>query len=369
MTTDYELRLQTADGTEFARISDFLGLGYRKVVNGAGLASFRVRGDHRVIDDLEHRSQIEIWRRNRALDVDWYCDFYGLYLDQERARPQQEFFTARCPSQVWLLGTRHVMWTSGYANRSTFTNVAAETIMKTLVDYNCSTNATTGNGRLRDGTITGISVEADGGNGNALDWSCAWANVLDELQDLAAVAGGDFDLIKTGAAAWEFRWYTDQRGTDRTSGSDFVAFSTAQGNMANPTYRYNRIDEATVALVAGQGRGPNRETAIRTSDAYSASNDVEMFVDARDVEIEQTSKLEDRGDRKLDEQRAREVLDFDVLQIPSCAYGLHYCVDGVMGDLVTAYYAGIEVTQKIVAVTVRLSEDGSETITVDMETQ
>jgi len=369
MATDYELRLAKADGTEFARISDFLALGYRKVANAAGLSTFTLRGDHRVIDDLEHRSQIEIWRRNRAQDLDWYCDFYGLYLDQERERPQRSLFTARCPGVVWLLGTRHVMWTSGYADRSTFSSTAAETIMKTLVDYNAAANATTGNGRIRDGTITGVSVEADGGNGNTLDWTCAWKNLLAELQDLAAVAGGDFDLIKTGDQAWEFRWYTDQRGTDRTSGSDAVTFSLYLGNMAEPVYRYDRIQERTVAVVAGQGRGPNRETVTRTGDAYSAGNDVEMFVDARNIEIGETSQLQDRGDRKLDEQMARQVLDFDVLQTPACAYGVHYCASGVLGDLVTANYLGIETTQKIVGVTVEIDENGRESIDVDMETQ
>jgi hypothetical protein len=366
MATDYEVRLATADGTEFARISDFLSLVYRKKVNQPGLAEISVPGDHRILDDLEHRSQIEIWRRNRSLSLDWYCDFYGFYTDQERSRPQRSLFTMRCPGLIYLLRTRYVMWYSGTANRSTFDSVAAETIMKTLVDYNIGANATTGNGRIRNGTLTGMSVAADGGAGDAIGISCAWRNLLSALQAVAGIADADFDVIKTGANTFEFRYYADRRGEDRTSGSGAVAFSLEQGNMANPVYRYDRTDAVTDVVVAGQGRGPNREVAALSS---SVTPDVELFVDARDIGIGETSLLLHRATERLREREGRQELDFDVLQTPGCAYGVHYCVDGVLGDLVQARYLDIEMDTKVVGVTVEIDKEGHETIDVDMETE
>lgn len=366
MAAEYKLRLFTSAGVLQAEVTDFLKVAYTKAINAPGLATFQLNADHNAIALLSNRSQIEIWRRNRALDLDWYCDFYGLFLDQLRQEPQLPLFTAYCPGQMWLLGTRHVLWYARTSNRSRFASVAAETVLKTLVVYNAGASATTGNGRLRTGTITGISNQADGSGGNTISWSCAWKNLLEELQDIARVAGGDFDLIKTGAATWQFRWYTGQRGTDRSA---TVIFATSRGNMANPIYRYSRIAEKTVALAAGQGDGSARETAIRTGDDYAASNDVEVFVDARNVPVGDTAGLQAAADEALDENQAREDFGFDVLQTQSCAYGVHYCIDGDIGDLVTARYLALSATLKIIGVTVQVQPDGSETIDLEMETQ
>lgn len=360
----YKLRLKDASGALVAETVDFLSLAYTKRVNEPGLLEFLLTGDHPAASSLDHRYQVEVWRRLPRFGVDWYCDFYGLFLDQERFFTDQAYFVAHCPGQMTMLSWRYVMWSASTTDRSTFASKAAETILKTLVDYNVCSNATTGNGRERTGTITGVSIETDGGNGSTLDWSCAWKNLLLELQAIARVAGGDFDLIKTGGATWEFRWYTGQRGEDRSS---TVTFSLDHGNMANPHYRHNRITEKTVAVVAGQGQGDAREVVVRTGDDYAADNDKETFVDARSYST--TSGLQAAGDARLDALRARKGLSFDVLQTPACLYGKHYCIDGGLGDLVLARYDTIETTQKIAGVTVTLTRDGAETIGVETETQ
>lgn len=354
---DYKMRIKSADGTLLAEVTDFLELAYVKKVNQPGLATAILDGDHAVVSLLEHKSQIEVWRRNLAHEIDWYCDFYGLFLDDDRKYTDHGLFTMRCPGQMWFLSTRIVAWYADTADRSAFTSEKAETIMKTLVSYNAGASATTGNGRIRTGTITGISVEADGANGNTLDWYCAWENLLETLQKLTRVAGGDFDLIKTGAQAWEFRWYTGQRGSDR---STTVIFALERGNMASPQCRRNRIDERTVAIVGGQGTAGDREVVTRTGDDYSASNDVEVFVQAN--ASGSTSALNATGDAKLDELRSRQTFTFDVLQTPSCLYGKHYCVDGALGDLATARYQDVEETVKIAMVTVSVKPTGEEVI-------
>ncbi|NIS79873.1 MAG: hypothetical protein GTO14_06650, partial [Anaerolineales bacterium] len=207
MSASYQIRAKDSSGVLQAIITDFLELAYTKQVNAPGVASFRLLAGHSAIADFEHKGQIEIWRRNADLGIDWYCDFYGLYLDHGYEYTDRDLFTAICPGTNWLLSTRHVMWYAGTADRSEFASKKAETIMKTLVDYNAGPNATVGNGRIRNGAITGLSVQADGANGNTLDWCCAWENLLTTLQDLARVADGDFDLLRIGATTTEFRWY------------------------------------------------------------------------------------------------------------------------------------------------------------------
>lgn len=359
MATEYKLLVYTAAGVKVAEITDFLALSYIKQVNAPGAASFILNGEHRSIAEFQTDSQIEVWRRNARQGIDWYADFYGLFRGVEQATDGRgaETFTAFCPGQMSLLGRRHVMWYAGTPDRSEFTAVPAETVMKSLVNYNVTSAATTANGRIRNGAITGVSVQADGGLGNTISWSCAWKNLLEQLQDIAKIADGDFDLVKTGSQAWEFRYYTNQLGTDRSA---TVTFSLDHGNMSQPVYKLMQTDERTVAVVGGQGDQSNRATVVRTGPDYSASNDIEVFVDGRNDDT--TAKLESRGDAALDGKRARNEFQYDVLQTPSSLYGLHY----FLGDLVTARYKSIEVMQKVEKVSVKFEKTGKEAIKVEM---
>jgi hypothetical protein len=357
MTTEYQIRVKDVAGDTQAIVTDFISLAYAKKINEPGLGSFVLPGSHEAIDVLVDKGQVEFWRRNQDQDIDWYCDFYGLYREPDRSGGRPGRFVGTCPGQLDMLRWRRVAWKAGTASRSQFTGVAAETIMKTLVAYNAGSSATTGNGRIRTGTITGISTAADGANGNSVDWYCAFDNLLETLQKLALIAGGDFDLVKVGAQAWEFRWYTTRRGTDRSSS---VIFSLEYDNMANPVYRTRRMAERTVALVGGQGEGSLREVVTRTGPNYAAGNDIEMFVDARNVSS--TAGLNAKGDAELEQARAYDEFSFDVLQTAVSLYGKHY----FLGDLVTAVnpYTGASLSKKISGVTVAV-QDGRESIQVE----
>lgn len=352
---DYKIRAKNAAGVLQYEIVDFRSLSYEKLVNAPGLGQFVLNGEHPLVGDIADKWQIEFWWRDQANGIDWHCDFYGLFREPDREGAAPGTFTALCPGQLSILDWTIVAWYAGTANRSVFTSAAAETVMKTLVSYNAGSNATTGNGRIRSWAHTGwtINVEADGGGGNTVNWYCAYDRLLKSLQDLARVAGGDFDLIKTAAATWEFRWYSGQLGSDRSS---TVLFAVELGNMGSPRFRQRRLAENTVAIVTGQGQGSDRETAVRTGDNYSVTNNIEMLVDARDVAAGDTDGLNTRGDRALDEARAVDEFLFDVLQVPSTLYGRDY----FLGDLVTVRspYTGSDVTQKIERVTVAVDENG-----------
>ena len=363
MGTEYKIRAYNTAGTMVDEFTDMLRLGYHRVVNGVGLMSIILPGTHRVIDLLEHRSMVEVYRRNRAQGLDWTVDYTGLYLDQEREQPDREVFTMQCPGLNWLLTTRHVAWAAGTTDRSRFVNQPVETIAKTLVGYNLAANATVANDRELEGAIANFTVQADAISGPNRHWYCAWANVLDTLQRLATVGAGDFDVVATAPAQYQFRWYDEQLGTDRTA---TVRFSLAWGNMANPRYRLDRRDEKTAAIVAGQGSGSERDVQIVTGADHSTANHIETFVDAREVEVGDTSSLDDKGTQRLEEHEAREEFSFDVIQIPSSAYGVHY----FLGDLVAADWRGITATLKVHAVTVTVDDrnDPIEQIGVEMRT-
>jgi hypothetical protein len=355
----YRIVLKTAAGVKVADVNDFLSVAYTKQVNAPGLCQFILNGNHAAVSQLALDGQIEVYRRDQAQGIAWYADFFGLYRGTEQtSKAGLDLFTAFCPGQMSFLSRRHILYAAGTASRSEFAAVPAETVMKTLVNYNACANATTGNSRKRNGAITGLSIAVDAAGGSTISWSCAWKNLLDQLQAIAQIAGGDFDLVKTGAQTWQFRFYSGQLGTDRSS---TLTFAMELGNMAEPVYRYMRMDEKTVAVVGGQDTGANRAVVTRTGADYSAANDIELFVDGRSDDS--TAKLNGRGDAALDKAQARNAFSYKVLQTPASLYGLHY----FLGDLVKAKYKSVTVTQQVYAVSVSFDgKDSKEIIDIEM---
>lgn len=364
----YYLKVYNPAGALQYIVEDFNSLQYRKVVNAPGMAVFSVPDFHQAVGQLDRDWQVEVWRSRRASPgednaIASYADFYGFVRDEERATDDdgQVTVTFYCQGQMDLLRRSIVAYPADNADRTRFVAAKAETIMKGLVTRNATTSGTTGDGRDRNVPTWGsyVSVEADGANGNTLDIFCARRNLLETLQDIARVGGGDFDLVKTADRAWEFRWYTGHLGTDRSA---TVVFALQFGNMARPSLRRNRLNEATIAIVAGQGTSDERVTVVRQGVNYDASvNSIEVLVDARDVST--TAGLNTRGDARLDELRARDDLQFEVIQTPGSLYGLHYFI----GDLVTGFFQGITAVKKISSVTINLDSSGNETVNVEIQ--
>lgn len=372
MSAIYELRIRSSAGAELYRLAanpggaditktGFIELAYTNQVNSYGLCSFVLPGNHSILANLTERCQVEVWRADPDNGIAFYRDWSGLFLDETRWYDQstgQHMYKANCYSDAFMLQDRCVLWTANTSNRSIFASAKAETIMKTLATYNLTASASVANGRKVDGTMTGVTVEADGAHGNSIDFGCAWDNLLTDLQKIANIGGGDFDLVKTGAAAWEFRWYTGQRGTDRTA---TTIFSTDLGNMGKPHYSKTRSTKKTSVTVGGQGQEAARVIANRTGNGYTAALNFEEFFNGS-AQASTASGLNTIGDQRLFIVRDQEAFSFDVLPTPACVYAR----DWFLGDKVTAKYLTITTTPKIVSVSISVAKNGQETITPGM---
>lgn len=350
MATEYEVRIYDETGALQYILTPrkgLLGLAYTKRVNGVGRCSVVVDGDNDIVAALELDWQVKVLRYDPVNSIDWYADFDGLFRSDtlETDSDNRTRYTATFLDSNNILDRVIVAWKAGITNRTQFNGVAAETIAKTLVQYNTTTDATTANGRTfgNVGIRSYVTVEADAAQGNTLVYTCPYKNLLSTLQEIADIGGGDFDVVKTGARAWQFRWYDGQLGADR---SDSVIFSPDLNNMANPRLVRSRDAERTRAIIAGQNAGTARDVSSVTSANYSSTvNHAEVFVDARDLG---TAYLDNRGSVVLEQLRMRPELTFDVLQVASTLYGKHY----YLGDLVTAYYGGLTAVKQVDAVTV-----------------
>lgn len=340
--------------------SGFLSLSCVKRVDAPGLLTFSLRGDHPLLSTLADKWQFELWRKPHGLT--WGREIAGIFRAGQWSYGEKSTIVLFCPGIISLLGMRIINYHADFANYTVFDGVAAETIMKRLVKYNITSFASLG--RKRSGAnwpATEITVETDGAGGNTLDWYCFGENLLENLQKLAAIAGGDFDLVKTSPTAYQFRWYTGQLGTDRSA---TVKFALGLGNMGIPQYSESHTDEQTVACVWGRGEGADRDYVTRTGTNYSTTNDIELFINATDVELGNTGGLNDRGDQKLREVEATRSFSFDALQAPATLYGVHY----FMGDLVTVINPmnRAEYIQKITAITQTIDPEGKQAIGVEV---
>ena len=367
MPAQYKVIVSSSAGVKQAEFIDFDWLSYSKRLNTPGKLRFRVGANHNALQYMVDKAQVEVYRRNTdpAIALDWYADFTGIIRDDvpEQTEEGRDIVTLDAYGPLHMLEWRIIDWKTGTANRNTFTSAKAETLMKLLVQYNITSSATAANGRNADGTMASpvsISIQTDTAAGNTIgSWNCAYRNLLAELQSIAKVGGGDFDLIKTGAATFEFRWYTGQRGTDRRTGASAIKFDTKLGNMARPKLTRLRSRVRTRAAVAGRGTDSAREYSSRTANGYVvSSNNVEMFVDARNLEI--GASLSAEGDAKLAETKLVEDMQFKVVQMPSCYYGKHYLVGGALGDLVKVAYRDYIADHKATGVMVSVDEKGEQ---------
>lgn len=371
MATEYIVRIRNRAGIRQYDVTDFLALDYAKYLNGFGVMNCTLSGNHQAIDALERDGQVEVWRFDDNTGITPYCDFFGLYRARTRRTPRENkngLFTLHCVEQKQLLNRAIVAFPAGVNNRSQFTTQPAETAMKTLVTYNATAAATTANDRLRTvGTwATYITVAADGGGGNTITKGIAHRKLLEALQEIALIGGLDFDLVKTGARAWEFRTYT-LRGSDLSA---TVKFSLAWDNLDDPVLEGNDLFEETVAIVGGENEGTDRSFVVRTGPNYTADyNDSEVFVNAAQ---HGDASLNGEGDARLQELRARDDFRFNILQNGAFRYGRDYCVDGVLGDKVSVTYYEDSTIKRIrgahVVVGVASGGQKSENIRLDLVT-
>lgn len=349
-------------------LSGFYNLDYSKIVNQMGLLKFTIDGDHPLVSLLQPGWQVEVWRSNFDFGIGWYRDFAGLYLSQTQVGRGRSpsLFTAICPDAYYWLKVPIIAYKAETANRTLFQSVATETIMKTLVQYNATSSGTTADGREYDVPSFGtyISIETDAAGGEVRDeYKASQTSLLTHLQRLAHFDDSYFYLEKNGDQSWIFNYYNNQIGADRSTGDDAVTFSIDHGNMRNPTYKDNALSEPTRILVGGQLDKSDRIFGTATGanyDGYMRSQ--EIFLAANNYS--DVSALNDLGSETLEQRRSKESIDFEVLQVESSAYGLHYgWADKVLTRFVT------DLVQMVYKVTVRVNSQNSsnpESIDVDL---
>lgn len=364
----YQARILNGSDEVTAVYGDLISLYYRKTVNQVGIAILTVPEDHPIIATLSEDLLLEIYIAYRNTvdtathwSLTWAKDFMALYRDYQIATDADgnRYYLLYFPGIMDILSRNVIAYGAGVNDKTQWTAQHLDIIADDIVRWNCTPDATTGNGRLRNASII-RSLEAGGffAGSPIVDFSASNKNVLETLQEIATISGFDFDIERDNAVPGNmlFTEYQNQLGTDRSA---TVIFDPALDNVAQANLSGDRLREKTVAIVGGSGEGTARNYSIRTGANQSASNDYEIFVDARS---NTTAELPTIGDTKLGELQARHQLEIEIA--PSL--GWVYKRDYGLGDLVTGRFAGYSATEKINSVQIKFDQDQLATVRVEL---
>ena len=140
--------------------------------------------------------------------------------------------------------------------------------------------------------------------------------------------------------------------------------------MRNPKLVEDFTGRANVGFVVGQRSGDGRAWSAEVRLAgYSPAEDTEGYFDARDVE--NTASLETRAEQKLNEQRPRQILEFEVSQSGDTMYSGGHAIPGRdwydVGDIVTGIYDGEFVFEVVGAELVASNSNDIADVRIDLE--
>lgn len=388
IAANYYVRLLDQLSTQVDVFDRFTSININDKLNGVG--SFTV-----TFDDLSNErknrfivdGQVEIYRSVPGMGVGWYPEFAGFHRKEEETitKDKKQIFQSIGVGYNSLLERTNIAFKEGTIRADKF--AVAETVMKEYVEENCGPTASTETavGRIIDGVLPYFSVQADAGLGPLWSGSRAFENLLDTLQAISNYAKVDFDVMRSGSPWFFFRTYTLLKGSDRTTvgldsstglnaaGNPPVTLSVDLGNLQQSTYENDRLEEANVCIVLGDGERSTREVLARSTPATTDSpwNRMEVARPSQPAYIPglseeaaaelKTYSMQQTGDEVLEELQAKQDFTFTPLQQPSTLYGLHY----FMGDRVTVQFRGITVHKRIIGVQIRVQKD-RETITLDV---
>lgn len=365
MSSVYRVDFYNLSGTRVGQVTDFLSFTMTKRVNYPGVMQVTLVNHHPVFQALVRGYYAELWRKDPDHDVAWRKEFGGIYRGSRSVWPLGENepgVPLRVVTVVGynsLLADRVVAYPANTVLLSTFSNLPAESISKILVEYNLGAESDTANDRIVSNPYPNLTVQTDAGGGKVLHWACAEDNLLQVLQDIAKVGGGDFDIVRTTGGNLEFRWYSGQLGTNRTG---TLLFSMESGNMRNPVWIEDASQENTLAIVGGSGQNDSRTFITRQGTYFlTGTNSREIYVDARDVQ-NNTNLLNNRGDQQLKDREVKLDFEFEVVQTEACVYGRNY----FLGDKAKARnpFTDSSVTVKVDEVSLTVAEDGREEVSV-----
>lgn len=364
----YELWLLSDKGERIALLDGVQSFDYTKAVNSAGQFKLTLKHYFDVMN-LQKDRRIAIYRKPYGGTL--ALDFMGIIETIGRAGRVANRMCSG-PSLNGLLERREVLYYAG-STKAAYSAAYADNAMKQIVRENLGASATTGNARYVSNAISAsyFSTQADTSQGATIDKQFAWrkvSDVLREISDASRQAGTEifYEIVPITESTFEFQTFKMVRGIDRR---DQITFGVEYGNLDEPVYTESWSDEINYAVAGGQGENVNRALNSAEDTARSGVSifgKTEGFVNATNVNgtaAVVAAALLEQARSKVNAGRPKKTFSARIVNAPQSLYGVHWG----FGDYVTATYDGLTFDAMIRAVTVKVDDNGLETITARIE--
>lgn len=364
-TNLYEVRLYDLDGNFQLIPQNITRIEYHQRLNAAW--------NHQITIELSKDDpQVDVLRE---LEDDWYVRIFrldpytqvrtqvysGLHItlvDQAR-NTGDLIFNLYGSGYAHLLTRRIVEPPAGYENSDK--TGYAESVLKSYIS-DCLVSPVDG-----DRIFDGVTIEVDTAEGEYIEYSTRYINLMTVCTNVADAGKIDFGLIEgdeLGEVLVRARsvWGKDRR-EGNPEGNQPTVFSFLYGNMDIPILSTNASEEKNYIYVGGPGQGTEREVVNISSPTTKRWGRKEAFIEARQQST--TDGLYAVGNAYLEDKKISENLSFDIIQ----TIGSRWLIDWELGDLITARYFDKVFDKKIVEVGVVVSPTANliETVTVEMQ--
>lgn len=177
-------------------------------------------------------------------------------------------------------------WPTDTAGHDEQTSVPAETAIKHYVEVNGGPTA------HADRVIPGFAIATDAGRGSTVSYAARYESVLKACTELSLAA--DLGWKVTYESGTGLHTFEVIEPVDRSAN---VIFDFEFDSLESYHQLESLLDSRNVVLVAGQGELTDRDIVVRGSATGLQRR--EAFQDARDVELGNTTLLNQRGDAVL----------------------------------------------------------------------
>jgi hypothetical protein len=361
MAPYYTMQVYNSAGALQAVVTDFLSLAISKQLNSVDMLTFSIESRSPSSEYMDMGAIIQVWRQDVELGIANTLEFSGIIRKRIGVRELTLRYTIQAVGMLALLADRVIAYKANKTNLSVFTAQPAETILKRLFNFNIGSSATTANGRIIDGRITGMSTAATAGTGTSLTLKCSMLPLLKTMQEIAYSGGLAYAITYTAPATWVFTTYVGQIGTDRTAD---ITLSTSTGTVARITQNYDLLNDFTTVIVGGSGTEEAKPFATYPASSIPTGLSLrENAVDGKNQQNSTTAFLTQFGAKTLSvQQRKRVVYSVDVLQTSTMRYGRDY----FFGDKIAVNWNKAKINQFVVGVGLEWKSTGDEVISVKL---
>lgn len=362
MSSSYEFWLTDDAGKRITLLKNFQWVSYSRSSRGLGVIQLGLPLDEHLAfapTVFQPDWRIDVWRSPeygfpKRRESSYFLRKFRIYDREEDGLRQIEFF-GRTPLDILR---RWAVYSTTEANYKKTDYI--DDMMKAIVTQEFVTGAHC----VPTGELT---VEGDLSLGPSITHSFLGKTVRDVLDELKAISftkNADdptnrrifFDVVESGPTAtngfnYIFRTYADLRGVDRTQG---VVFSMENGNLKDPEYYQDFLDQVTVAQVGATQVSSPDTTLSRWNSImnYKSSSSSDATVDTS------------AANRMLFEQGKDISFGAYILNTPGSPTQPRslYGVDWDFGDLLPIQYAGVNMEAEVEIVWVSVDENGAENI-------